>query len=377
MKTCEAPCAVPAETLERWRQLWSSAERPTPNAQPERFLAVCRATGASPAILEVEDDSGRRGMIIARRERMRITRRVGYLPVRTPALDSLVVVYGGVLGDAAPEAVVRRLGEAMQGRGGVEHVMLNKLHENDGLLSAITLLPRCVMLAPEPHWVIDMRAGYDSFISKHSGKHRSNLRRLERRLFKAYPRMYLKEYRDEGCVEEFAGASEKVSAMSYQSAIGAGPPPPGTWRALLGHEASQGQLLCYALIDDDDMIAYQAGALYGSIYYCEGTSYRSDCAAMSPGTVLLHQVLKKLGDSGPHIIDFGFGDAIYKRTYGTKYWEESSVHVYGHSVRAKWSGLVDQCTIKFDMLCKRVLGSSSVQAVKRWRRGWMKSHGGS
>lgn len=67
---------VPADVLNRWRKLLSEEERPTPNAEPDRFLATVSALGSRPVIMEIEDGHGRPGMIIARREPMRVSTRI-------------------------------------------------------------------------------------------------------------------------------------------------------------------------------------------------------------------------------------------------------------------------------------------------------------
>jgi len=359
---------IPPELLKRWRTLWAAQERPTPNAEPGRFLAVCEALGAEPALLEVD---GGRGLIVARRERTRVTRRIGYLPVRTPELDTLTVVYGGILGDASSEAVAARLDEAMRGRDGVEHVMVNKLHVDDPLYGLLAQRPRSVALPSEPHWVIDLGdEGYDELIIReHSSKHRKNLRRLDRRLFETYPSAELREYRDINDVDAFARASDAVARKSYQHAIGAGPPPASIWRAILRSAALRDHLMSFALLDDGQMIVYQAGVLYGKTYYCEGTSYRPEYAASRPGTVLLHRVLKDLCGHAVRTVDFGFGDAEYKRIYGTRSWMESTIHLYGRRLRAGRAYLMDAASMCADGLCKRALGGAMAQKIKRAWRG--------
>jgi len=181
---------IPTNTLDRWRLLWSKADRPTPNAQPDRFLATTRALGSEPVILELKDSAGRQGMIIARREPVRVTRRIGYLPVRTPMLDTLVVVYGGILGDVAAETVTDALLECLNGTGRCDHIMLNMLPTDSPIMDCLRKRGGVAIQPPTPHWVTRLQTSFDAIMEGFSRKHRHNLRSELRKLERVF---------DDGC----------------------------------------------------------------------------------------------------------------------------------------------------------------------------------
>jgi len=354
--------------ISQWRDMWSSQPRATPNAEPDRFLAVCKSLGVTPELLEIRDNQGRAGLIVGRRERIRITRRLGYLAIRLPPLESLVIVYGGVLGSASPDAVADRILTVLSDPTGVDHVVFNKLEHNSELFNTLLDLRYTIQHKIEPHWVIDLPDGYEALMSNHSSKHRSNLRRLDRRLFEGDSHIIFNEYCSPDSVLRFSAAARDLLSQTYQSGIGVGSLPPDLWTSVLACESAKNRLFCFSLEDSSGMLAFQAGAIYGKTYYCEGTSYLPSYASMRPGTVLLHRVLKRLGDLGVQVVDFGFGDAEYKQTYGTRSWTEATLHVYGSGLRSKMCFMLDIFVLKSDWLCKRTMSPLLVQRIKRWWR---------
>jgi len=218
--------------------------------------------------------------------------------------------------------------------------------------------------------MMDLAATFDETMAGHSSKHRANLRRLDRKLEAALPGVTFEVVTEPAQVETYARQSEEVAHVSYHAAIGAGPPAPGAWRALLGAEADAGRLRSYALIHDGRCVAYQAGAIHNGVYFAEGTAYRPECAHLRPGVVLLMRVVRDLCERRVNRIDFGFGDAEYKRLYGTASSEEATMLLFGRSLRDRATAGVGRVVIG---LTDRLDTSPTAQRMRRrvrrlWRR---------
>ncbi|MHC4082998.1 MAG: hypothetical protein ACYSU2_16935, partial [Planctomycetota bacterium] len=125
-----------------WNALRSSNGSATPNADPHRFSATVEALGAGvePHVTLLGEVDCPRAIIVARRSTRKLGCRVGYLPLPSPRLRCLDVVYGGLITDGtepAKQAVCNHLRLTLEA-GDVDHVMVNHLptdHELFGRLS--------------------------------------------------------------------------------------------------------------------------------------------------------------------------------------------------------------------------------------------------
>lgn len=308
-------------------------------------------------------------MIIARRERVRVARRIGYLPIRTPELDALIVVYGGILGDASPVSVVDCLRTLLQKPHRFEHIMINKLNTNASSFATFRASRGVVLEPPEPHWVMDLADTWEETISRHSRKHRWKLRSIEKEVFPAEGSAQVQIFEHSQEAREFVELATDVAKDSYQPGVGGGPPDPMVWQALLKSEALSNRVRCYMLISDGQGISYQAGAVYDGVYYCGGKAYRSEMASQRIGTALFIRIVKDLCQLGVSVIDFGFGDAEYKRIYGTRNWQESTVRIYGNSVKARLTYAIDLAVTATNATLKRTINPDTLAKIKkRWRQ---------
>ncbi len=363
--TLSTPIAVERPSLEeRWLSLWMNAARPSPNANPGRCLATARALGTAPEVLEIGEDC----LIVGRREVGRVTHRIGYLPVRTPRLRTFTVVYGGVLGHAEPDAIADRLFGLLRGPDRVERVLINRL-DSGPLLDALTRRRGVVVQSAEPHWIAEPAGvSFDEAMARHSSKTRGKLRRYERILRDHFGGdVSTRVFERPTDVGPFLEMCEGIASTTYQAALGYGVRDTPLWRELLTHAASAGLMRSFALIAQGRPIAYQNGLLLGDRYWCDGKGYLPECAEHRPGTMLYLQMLRDLCERGVTEIDFGFGDADYKHTFGDRHWTESTVNIYARSVRARLGLMVDAGARRGGEFAQRV-GAPVGRRVKSWWR---------
>ena len=165
---------------------------------------------------------------------------------------------------------------------------------------------------PQPHWAIvfpDQPARYWDGLSK---KTRYNLRRSAR-LFEST----LLCYREEGRVPELLAKAHDVSKESWQARrLGVRVKNTANERALWGAAARGGVLRSYVLEHEGRPAAFVLGLQWGGCFLYEEIGYRLADAAHSPGTVLLVRLLEDLiARDTPRRLDFGHGDADYKRVF--------------------------------------------------------------
>ena len=345
-------------------------ERNGPHADPERFLAPLAASPSygAPYVLLGRAGGRARAVVLGRSSTRRVSYRLGYARLRWLPMRCMDVAYRGLITDgsvAASRFVVEQF-QALLRQREFDRITVNKLPLGHPLAAPLRVLDRSVVERPRAHWMIDLQPGdFESTMSRHSARHRSHLRRLDRRLTRRVDgELEVREYRRE---EEFASMLaevRRVAAETYQTQIGAGIAHNPGLEQVLGVAARSGKLLSFALYGAGRPLAFQLGVVHGDTYYCEGTGYCASDEGHRPGTVLFIRVLQRLCELGLRRVDFGFGDSEYKRVYGTRYHFESTIHVYGPGLRTAVPRLIDSSVER--------IGRSALTAAleKHVRRQW-------
>jgi len=361
---------IAAQVLDQWRRLWSEANRPAPNSQPERFLATTRALAAEPIILELADDESHRGLIVARRERMRIVRRIAYIPIRTPKLDTLVVVYGGILGNASLHTVMECLHEALKGEHRYDQIMLNKLAIDSELFAELLRRKDVVAQPTSLHWVQLLDDSFHGTMKRHSGKHRRRLGWEERKIWESFDGKI--EWRTLTRVEDTEQVLEdaaQIGERTYHAGVGGLVDTSEVWRAQVRVAAEADQLRAHFLVGNGKPIAFVLGWNNHDSFHVVAMGYLPEHAKYSPGKHVLLRAIERACEDGMKWVDYGFGDAEYKRIYGTQNWQESTVHIYGKSLRARCAKYIDGAATRIDVALRRLVGTSIAASVKnRWRK---------
>jgi CelD/BcsL family acetyltransferase involved in cellulose biosynthesis len=90
----------------------------------------------------------------------------------------------------------------------------------------------------------------------------------------------------------------------------------------------------------DQPVAFVYGWQWNGRFEYEEIGYDPALAERAPGRVLLYRVLEDLiADRTPDLLDFGCGDAEYKRSFGTEESTSGPMVIASNSVKAQlWSG---------------------------------------
>jgi CelD/BcsL family acetyltransferase involved in cellulose biosynthesis len=102
----------------------------------------------------------------------------------------------------------------------------------------------------------------------------------------------------------------------------------GPQRRYLCGIAERGWLRSYLLVNDQRPIAFGLGYQYDNVYYFAETGFVQDFSDYGPGTVLMHLFIEDFYHvRRPEILDFGLGDAAYKRSFGNVRREAAAVYL--------------------------------------------------
>ena len=365
---------IPRGVLEKWHKLWLQAEYPTPNAHPDWFLATLPTMNAAPFIFELEDGDGREGMLIARCERTRVSPRVGYMTVPTPRLNSLVVVYGGILGSVCSDAVLSCLYGVLEGESRFDHIMLNMLAINHPVMGLLRSRRRAVIQPATPHWVKRLDGTFDDVLRQHSDKHRRILRKERRILEESFAGQLLwQTFTREADIERILEDASWIGKQTYHARLGGGLVSPNElWRAQLKLAAKTDRLRAHFVIGNGTPIAFLIGWNESNRLHFWSTGFLPEYADYSPGKHVLLHAIKRACEDGMKWVDFGFGDAKYKQVYGTEFWHESTVHIYGAAPLARLAYRIDSWSMRLDSKLKSAVGLSFGTKIKRSWREWLR-----
>ena len=302
---------------------------------------------------------------------------MGYLKVNTLPLRCLDIVYGGVMTtdrNPAVQAILAHLRKQLAS-GACDQVTFNHLPVTDrfttALLASRGFRARIVTGPWEPHWHLTLTPGsYEETIAHFTRKHRYNMRRADRLLVEHFDgNVALKRIERPEEIDGFADAAAGIASHSYQAAIGAAFESNNLHRSLLHMEAECGRLRAYLLDCSGEPIAFQIGVAYGATYHLLATAFLPQHRRLSPGQVLLVRVIRDLSEGGFDRIDYGFGDSRYKQIYGTRNWKETTISLYGPSLRASAALLIHRITGAVARGGSLLAGRVGIQnRVKNWWR---------
>lgn len=330
------------QAIEDIRPIWEQMQRnepfPTLNADINRFLSVIEASDGSvqPYIILVKENGRPAAMVLARIGKSPVELKVGYKTLLSPKLRCLTIVYGGILGQPEEELCIFLIGKLMEilHRGKVDIVYFNHLRTDSCVyqLSRRTpgILSRGRFPKVENHRSMSVPENLDRFYQGCSKKHRGNLKRYIRKLEKEYPNQAkVITYTKEDDLDDAMKTASEISHSTYQHGLGCGFADNPRTRLLLATAARRNWLRMSVLSVNGESAAFQLGLHYGKTYVLEQIGFDPKWGRLEVGTVLFLRVLEHIcAYPDVEIIDFSFGDAVYKRSYADRQWQEASVYIF-------------------------------------------------
>lgn len=371
------------EEIEAIRPVWEQMQReephPTPDADIDRYLSVIEADSddVRPCVLLLEYGGCPAAMIIGRAEKHQLALRLGYKSLFKPTLRCLSVVYGGILGQPQGDCCSLLVGALLDllRSGEVDVVYFNYLRTDTAFYEAVRKIPgfsiRGSLLRLEDHWQMSMPESMDRFYLSRSRKRRYNLRRTVKKFEEDYPgKDELARYATEADVDEFMQIAANISSGTYQGALGVGIVNDERTRSLLTAAATHGRFRGHVLLAGDKPCAFQLGLCYERIYYLVNMGYDPVFRPYQPGTVLFLRFLESLcDDPSTDVVDFYFGDAWYKKHYGTDHWPEACVHLFASRMHLIFLNVLRNSTTYVDAGLKRIVNKIGAEdwIKRRWR----------
>ena len=331
------------DEVEALRPAWERLQNEHLTSDIDFVLTYCRHTPnvVRPYAVLLDDGDGPLGLLVGRVEDIRLPARLAHKTILDSRFRALTIVYGGVLdgGDAATSA---RLLDSLDGSLADERVDLVRVrmlprasHRHAAAIASTSSIRRQRFSPKVLHWRSELPGSLDEFLARRSRRRRETVRRYARRLERAYgDDVRVDVVRDRAGLDRLFTDSKAIHRETYQHILGVGFSDEQVQRRLAELGADRGWFRGYMLYLRDNPVAFWHGNAYRGVFGIGATGFDPAFSEDRPGTYLLMRAIDDLcSDTSVHTLDFGFGDAAYKRHFGDGFVEEEDVVVFGRKPR--------------------------------------------
>lgn len=217
----------------------------------------------------------------------------------------------------------------------------------------------------EPHWTCDL--SHDGALVgpvPRAASHRRYARRLER----DFPGVEVRRYHRPSDLDRVLRDIETVAARTYQRQLGAG------WDAARDRQwiklrMDRGWFRAWVLYIDSSPRAFEVGDVYRGTYFLDARGYDPDWSTHRLGNYVALQVWRDLCED-PEVrrMDFGPGDADYKREAATDVRREASLMIFPARPSGVALNVAFSAVVMADRLARRLVGGNRAARIKRWWR---------
>jgi CelD/BcsL family acetyltransferase involved in cellulose biosynthesis len=366
------------EEVEALRPLWQRLEPANPEADIDFFAAVVASSPEvlRPHVVALERPDRPPALAVARLEERALEAKLGYRVVARPSVRVLAVVYTGVVGAHTRhdlQALLDELCRALR-RGEADVLSFAKVGTESPLFELATRAApwfcREHLRGTVPRTDVEVPEDLTTFLKARSRNTRDNVKRYGRRLEKAHGDVIaVRAYREPDELERAMAAMEEVAAKTYQRALDVGFRDESRERALLELAARKGFLRAWVLSIDEQPVAFWYGLAYGGTFYIGSPGYDPAFGDLRVGQYLQIRMMEDLcADPGVKRLDYGFGDAQYKRSFGDRTWTEADLLIFRPSFRALRANAVRTGVAGASRAANRALGGDRVAALRRRAR---------
>jgi CelD/BcsL family acetyltransferase involved in cellulose biosynthesis len=374
----EIRVARSVEDLAALRGSWERLQGRHSATDPQVFplILAWMEEAVRPHVLELRRDAEPRVVGLGRIEDIRLPTMLGYARVPLPRTRSLTVVYRGILGapsDEEAHTVLAELRKALAD-GEADVLRLRNLELGSPLhRAASTEPPRTLREASSPptrHWELEVPSSYDEFLRSLSRSTRESAKRYPKRLERQFgDRLSLRVYRDQADAGRMVADLRAVAAKTYQEGLGVAFAQTELQLNLVTTFIQRGWFRAYVLYLDGDPIAFWQGHAYRGVFATGVPGFDPAHTGLRVGTYVLLKLIEDLcADETIDTLDYGFGDAEYKRRFGTRSWLEQDVHVFAPTAKGLMVRAVRSSALGLGNAAREALGGTGV--LERLKRGW-------
>lgn len=330
------------DQVDKLRDSWEKMQW-HPNADIDFYSTLVRARCSinSPHVMLLSHNGLAKTMFVGRIEDTYLDCKFGYKTIFRPKVKALLISYGGILGDASTESGTILISEITKllSQGEADMVYFSNLNMDSKLYSVATRMPNILCRDPltnaNLHWGISVPANMEEYFNTIDYKFRKNLRRAQRNIIKSYPgKIEVRHFREVNDVNTFMHDAELIASKSYQRRMNVGFKNDDQTMQLAMLAAQLGWFRGYILYIDDRPVSFERTTQYGKTLFCENAAYDPAYKNAEPGTNLFLKILEYVcSEKKVDYIDFGFGDAFYKKNFCNRVLQEQSVYIFAPTIK--------------------------------------------
>lgn len=364
--------------IDALRPLWDATER-EPGADYEFFKLTVQtlANVISPCALTLFRREEPVALVAGRIERGKLPVQFGYISLVDIPIRRVIFIAGGYVGERtevnwrALLACVNTLLRSEQLDLAVfEHLKVGSF-EHEAVCQTFKH-SQSGATAPSKHWSFRLPGTWDDFLRTRRQKHRYWLRRLPRVLDRDFSGQWeIKTYSSPQEVMEFVHAADSVAGRTYQRTLNVGFRRDEFTVQRVYMDARRGRLAGYVLFVGGEPRAFWYCFVYRGVLYLAATGYDPAFRSYEPGTILLMKIFQDYCGTEVDTVDFGLGDADYKKRFCSEYSLLSSVVVFStSSARGRLLQFLHNTTRAGTQIATQFLDRLQMtQRLKtRWRR---------
>jgi hypothetical protein len=296
-----------------------------PNGDLDFYLTVIRSHReiVRPHVVVVRKGQAAKSIVLGRIEEKPLTIPLGYKKVATRPVRFLMLIHGGVLGEDSEENALQIVAsiQSTLRSGEADIAWFYGLDPNSALYRTArasgSLLTRDFFPTKLRRWRGHLPSSYEELTRQLSPNTRHNLKRYSKKLEQAFPgQIEVRSFRSFSDLETVLADTEEIASKTYHRGLGVGFINNGETRDLAALAAKQGWLRAHILYIAGRPAAFWNGFLYRRTFYTWTTGFAPEIADYRPGTFLLQKMFQQLcAEKAADEVDFGFGDAQYKRDW--------------------------------------------------------------
>jgi len=174
----------------------------------------------------------------------------------------------------------------------------------------------------------------DDFFKRMGNKSRYNIKRSIRILESSFQKVEYKCYSSINDIEKLSKDLELIASKTYQRGLDAGFILNDEFYDRLNITSKKNMLRTYVLYINDVPVSYWLAFKNDDILSLHSTGYDPTYSNYEIGTALLIHLIKDTAkDKQVKYIDFGWGDALYKRKYANICWNEISFYFFSPKLK--------------------------------------------
>lgn len=325
------------QEVEAMRDSWEKMES-SPEVSIDYYLAIVklRQHVIRPQVILLSQDGHPVTMLIGIIENMQLKYSIAGKVVLRPAVRSLTVILGGLIGKTSYSNSTILVSELLKSlkRREADIISFSEIPKNSPIydLSKTKSSFFCRDHFPyiDRHYKMTLPSSIDKILK---GKSRKRIRSQWKKLKSDFDGIVkVKTINETEQIERFCTDVEAISQKTYQHAYGDGFVCNTETKFLLSLLVEQGCLRAYILYIEDTPCAYWLGYFHKDTFYSfpvGGTGYDPKHKKYGVGILLMWQMIEDLClDARIRYLDFGFMDTPYKRKLCELSWEEANFYIF-------------------------------------------------